>query len=300
MKDKGEKALHGMRHKIREERKREERRGLAFAAIILIVVLVSSFFIHAMWPSSTQEKDPVSTSKSDPTFSNYKLKASIIDQLSLTVPNQSFVETATGILNDAGYTVHYYPGENVTVQFYRNLPTHGFSLVILRAHSTATMAEGTLTPLAIFTSELANQSKYPYEAMNEQLIRVSFSQQELDDGIIYYGITPSFVSQRMNGYFAKTAFIVMGCDGMFNTKMAESFVERGVGVYMSWSGPVLASHTDAATINALRHLVAEKHKIRTALRKTLDEIGPDPRSGSWLTFYPSAVGEEVLQNIFVN
>jgi hypothetical protein len=62
-------------------------------------------------------------------------RAAIIDQLSLTQPNPDFAASATSILEQAGYAVDYFPGEQVTVDLYRNLPTHDYDLIILRVHS---------------------------------------------------------------------------------------------------------------------------------------------------------------------
>jgi len=60
-------------------------------------------------------------------------KAAIVDQGSLAPtagPNPVFVKKATAILKEAGFSVDYYPGEEVTVEFYRNLPTYGYDFII--------------------------------------------------------------------------------------------------------------------------------------------------------------------------
>ncbi len=63
------------------------------------------------------------------------LRAAIVDQLDLTFPNQLFREEATRTLEAAGYEVEYIPGEQVTVDYYRELPTHGYDLIVLRIHA---------------------------------------------------------------------------------------------------------------------------------------------------------------------
>ena len=47
----------------------------------------------------------------------------------------AFNQTAPTILKEAGFTVDYYPGEEVTINFFRNLPRHDYGLLILRVHS---------------------------------------------------------------------------------------------------------------------------------------------------------------------
>src|SRR3990170_507855 len=67
--------------------------------------------------------------------------AVIIDHLSLTAPNPEFAEAATDTLKKAGFTVDYFPGEEVTVDFYRNLQTKRYDLIIFRAHSSQIQGE---------------------------------------------------------------------------------------------------------------------------------------------------------------
>ena len=65
-------------------------------------------------------------------------KAAILDQGSLAPtsrPNPVFVKKATSILKEAGFSVDYYLGEEVTVEFYRNLPNYGCDFIIERTHS---------------------------------------------------------------------------------------------------------------------------------------------------------------------
>jgi len=224
-----------------------------------------------------------------------QFKAAIVDLLSLTEPNQTFVQTATGMLEKAGFTVDYYKGEEVTVDFYRNLPTFGYRLIILRVHSTATMAEGTEAPVTFFTSELISSTKYIYEQLTDQLVAVSFSPQERERGIEYFGITPFFVTQSMKGRFQGTIIIMMGCEGLDNLLMAMAFVEKGAKVYISWNQQVLASHTDTATTHLLQHFLVEKRTLRDSLRETFKEVGFDPAYKSLLIYYPLEAGDYTIQ-----
>src|ERR1700674_3011343 len=63
------------------------------------------------------------------------LTAVIIDQLSLTSPDQAFVDQVTRTLQDADYTIDYVPGNKVTVDYFRTLPEKHYGLVLVRAHS---------------------------------------------------------------------------------------------------------------------------------------------------------------------
>jgi hypothetical protein len=281
----------GRKHKIRKERRREQRIGLVLAVAILIaIVSASGFFIHLMLSSSPQE-----TSSTEP-------KAAIVDHLSLTVPNQTFTQTATNILEQAGFKVDYYPGEKVTVEFYRDLPTHRYKLIILRVHSLATnpgKMEGTI---ALFTSERYDRMKYVYEQLSDQLAAVAFSTEEREKGIIYFGIGSLFVKQSMKERFQNSVIIMMGCEGLNNPSMARAFVERGAKVYISWNWTVSSSHTDQATIHMLKHLFIRKQTIKQAVDNTMKEVGPDTTHTykSVLLFFPEEAKDYTFQNILGN
>ncbi len=62
-------------------------------------------------------------------------KAAIVDQLSLTVPNPDFARDARATLEQAGYEVDYYPGEDVTVDFDRQFPFLNYDVIVFRSHA---------------------------------------------------------------------------------------------------------------------------------------------------------------------
>ncbi len=111
------------------------------------------------------------------------LRAAIVDQLSLTFPSESFVQDATRLLEEAGYIVDYYPGEEVTVEFYRDLPASGADLLIVRAHS------GLIGPSKnepedafLFSSELYSYTKYA-EERREHRLALAYAIDDVGQGI---------------------------------------------------------------------------------------------------------------------
>jgi hypothetical protein len=273
----------GTKAQIRAEKERQRRIGtVIFTALILIAMLFSAYFGYSLL--SQPQNQTLSQESSQP-------KAAIVDQLSLTFPNQIFIEAATNILKQAGYMVDYYPGEEVTVEFYKNLPTHGYSIIILRVHSSAAelrAGEFVETPVGIFTAEQYSQSRYVYEQLTDQLVIASYT---MPQPPYYFAIVPKFVTQNMKGIFKNTIIIMMGCEGLNNTKMAEAFIEKGAKAYIGWRGSVSASHTDTATISLLQHLITEKQTINQAVENTMKEVGPDPTYKSQLTYYPLEAGD---------
>jgi len=287
----------GTRTEIRAYKKRSRLIGATIVIIILVVIIAfCSFLIHSyLNPSSNQPPTPPP---------ELELKAAIVDHLSLTIPNESFNQTVTNILKEAGYAVDYYLGEEVTVGFYKNLPTHGYDLIVLRVHSG--LSNGTLPPLCLFTSERYSETKYVWEQLTDRVTGVAYSEEEAKMGIAYFGVTPKFVQQDMKGNFQNATIIMMGCNGLtellypypVSPSMPEAFVGKGAKVYIGWDLAISASHTDKATIKLLQHLITERQTIKQAVTETMKEVGPEPENGSILLYYPEAlVDSYVIPNI---
>jgi hypothetical protein len=217
--------------------------------------------------------------------------AAIVDQLSLTFPNPAFAETATNTLEEAGYAVDYYSGEAVTVDLYRDLPKHDYELIILRVHSgivrqiDPTSEEKTVTEyVGLFTGEPYSDARY---GGREATGRIGLAVARDYHGGQYFGVTPYFIELTMEGRFDRPTIILMGCDGLRSDRTAEAFIEKGAGSFVSWTGKVSASHTDAATERLLQHLLVEKLPTPEAVEQTMAEVGPDPEYDSILLVYPS-------------
>jgi len=274
----------------RIERAKRKTKNLAktiFLVLISTLIILSVYFGYQLLNSPQYGNSlPEPTQRFMPDEPNPNLKAAIVDQLSLTIPNETFKKEAAAILTKANYIVDYYSGEKVTVNFYRNLPTGNYKLIILRVHSTATEPQGKEAPVALFTSEPYDKTKYINEQLDGQVIWVAYSKEEAEKGIMYFGIDPTFISKSMNGKFQNTAIIMMGCQGLENTLMAQAFIQKGARVYISWNHWVTATHTDTATTRLLQHFLIEKLTVKKAIQETYKDIGADPIYKSLLIAYP--------------
>ena len=213
--------------------------------------------------------------------------AAIVDQLSLTQPNSSFAEEATSILEDAGYQVDYYTGGQVTVEFYRDLPTHGYDLLILRVHSGLARDNGKPTGyVSLFSGEPFSETKYVQEKAAGLVGRASY----YDGSPQVFGIVPEFIQSSMRGRFDGATVVMLGCDGLITDTTAEAFVLKGAKTVVGWSGRVSAEHTDAAAEHLLQHLLADGLSTEGAVARTMAEVGPDPVYGSVLRLYPPEGG----------
>lgn len=269
----------GAKAQVRAEKERERCTATAiFLAIVLIVVVLSAYLTYAFL---NQPQNPTI----NPAYS--KPKAALVDQLSLTFPNQTFANTVINILKQAGYSVDYYSGKEVTVDFYASLPTRGYEIIILRVHSSVySSLRGDMSPpTTLFTSELYSTNKYVLEQLAGQVGRACFSPYREGDPT-YFSVLPYFVTQRMSGSFKNSTIIVMGCNGLKYDDLATTFIEKGARIYISWDDSVTAAHTDQATAELLRNMLIERQTVETAINNTMEKIGPDPEYKSRLTYYP--------------
>ncbi|MDH5450148.1 MAG: hypothetical protein OEX77_04470 [Candidatus Bathyarchaeota archaeon] len=267
--------------RARVQRRRKRLQYVVIIAFVLSIVVTSVVLFKSVLdrPSSSQAVIP-----------SVEPNAAIVDHLSLTYPNQTFIQTATNILEGAGFTVDYYPGEQVTVELYRALPTHGYDVILLRVHSA--LREGTKF-LALFTCEPYSTTKYWYEQWIDQVGIVEYQL----GGDSYFGIGHEFILSGINGRFQNTVIIMMGCNGLEYTPLAEAFIQKGAKVYVGWNESVSASHTDHATITLLQHLIVQRQTIGTAIEETLQEVGPDPTDNSILLYYPLEAANFAIQNV---
>ncbi len=249
------------------------------AAAILIPVAV--FTLLNFYRSDGPDRQPPAPTTAD---SAAGPRAAIVDHLGLTQPNPAFAETAAELLEQAGYAVDYYPGEEATVEFYRYLPTWGHDLIILRVHSAqGRVGDRPADWVTLFTSDSYDKTWYRKELQKQRLSRVSYYK----DGPQYFGIMPAFIKSSMKGDFPDTTIIIMGCDGLKSDTIAEAFVQKGAKAVVAWDGLVSSEHTDAATERLLQHLLTDKLPLQAAVTQTMTEVGPDPSYDSVLRLYPS-------------
>ena len=254
---------------------RLKRRIKYFLVILVASALVGLLLYYTLGPKNPRIIDTTP-------------KIAIVDHLSVQWPDQTFNQTIQTILNETGLKVDYYPSEDVTVDFYRDLPKHNYKLIIFRVHSTAeSSVEGTPPFVVFFTSENYTNLAHVSEQMDMRVVYVKFP----DSEPVYFGITPKFVSDSMDGRFNDTVIIAMGCEGLRHDTMAEAFIQKGAKAFISWNGSVSIDHTDEATVSLLRRLITEHLTVEEAVAHTMSEVGPDPADNSVLLFYPERAGD---------
>ncbi len=215
------------------------------------------------------------------------LEAAIVDQLSIeaNLVNNAFVDECTSLINAHGYDVKYYEGETVNITFYRNLPSKGSKILVLRAHSSL---RGDSTFVDLFTSEPypdsdeAALAKYPALVTDQHISKAIFDVRPPPN--TYFAIGPSFVTDVMQGEFADSLIILMGCVSLNQTTMAEALVNKGARVVIGWTKMVDLSDTDDSTLQLLNYLLGENpYTVRGAVDKVNSRVHS---YNSTLDFYP--------------
>jgi len=216
--------------------------------------------------------------------------AAIVDQLSSLQENEQFIADVTKELEDYGFEVDLFQGTNITVEFYRQLPTRGYKVIIFRAHSGILEQDGeVMLRTVLFTNEEYSESAYALEQVYEQLVMgragAGFP--------MMFGITPKFVRAQsvvgqatdMEGRFDDTVIIMMGCSGIALPDLAEAFIDKGASVYLAWDRSVELYYVDNATPYLIHQLCSEKLSIEEAVEDTMAAKGPDPNYGAELECY---------------
>jgi hypothetical protein len=217
-------------------------------------------------------------------------KVAIVDHLSLSWPSPAFVKECKAILEGAGYGVDYYEGKEVTVEFYRDLPTHGYKLILLRVHSAYI---DKYLSLAMFTSEPYSKQRYVYEQLRNR-VASGRVQPNRDGDPRYLVITDKFVRYSMKGSFNDTLILMMGCTGIKQCA-ATAFLQKGARAYIGWDGLVSAPHTDRTTIQLLKRLLVEEKPIGPAVAQTMKDVGREPEYESTLLFWPIKAAHYTVQ-----
>lgn len=266
------------------------RKRLIFGVVALAFFL--SFYFLLYPPPDQSNQTPLSDDAGQALP-----KAAILDQLSLYLPNQTFIQSSMAILTEAGFVVDYYGENEVTVELYRRLPSLGYDLIILRVHSGLMVKGDEITRnVGFFTSEPYSTTKHISEQLNDQVsVGIPSLEPFEEDEEAYFVITPKFVRSSMNERFDNTLIIMMGCDGLAYTPMAEALIGRGALVYIGWNDVVTIDYVDNATLHLLNGLIVEKKTIWDAVMDTRGEIGPDPHYSAEVVFYPVSSQSEKIQ-----
>ena len=256
--------------------------------LIILIIAFCSFPACSQSPSSPAEPPQAS----DPAVD--LPGAAIIDQLYTLQPNTAFINEVSQELEDCGFEVDLYQGDEVTVDLYRKLPGYGYKLIIFRAHSGLLSNEGEVVrKTSLFTNEPYSETGHVAEQLADRLAMARINK----NYPYVFSIKDTFIAHAMQGEFNDTVIIMMGCSCLHIDDLAKAFIEKGASSYVAWHATVGLGYVDKATPYLIKKLCQEGLTIKGAVGNTMSDIGPDPQFGARLKYYPPQSGDKTLKQL---
>jgi len=236
------------------------------------------FLIEAnIFATSSQDKQP-------------RQLAAIIDQLADSIPNKSFQQKAVGYFEDAGYDVDVYTTEDITVDFYKKLPSMNYKFIYIRTHSLEVPELGNSTFL--FTGEKYDIDKYIMEQFSEQVTKAAPFNDQLPIEMIqnatlladttYFTVGAKFVDEVMVGKFPQTVIIVGGCETVRKHDLAKSLIVRGASTVVGWDRTIGSFENDRVMLALLEEVLVKKTGFYDAVPLVMEEFGSNLQYSSRL------------------
>ena len=221
-------------------------------------------------------------------------KAAIIDQHFSLQPNPGFIEQVTRQLEDFGFSVDLYQGENVTVKLFRNLPRSKYELIIFRVHSGLRLDQDNINyGTWLFTNEPYSEIQHVHYQHAELLAKG-----KIDEGYPWvFAIGSKFVIQSMKGKFDNAVIVMMGCGPMYIDDMAQAWNLKGASVSIGWDERTSLHYCDGATVELISKLLSQEMTINQAVVSVMSEIGPGPAYNAQLKYFPLESGNKSIRQL---
>jgi len=196
-------------------------------------------------------------------------KAAIIDQLHNDKPNTSYQQNVTKYLETAGYEVDLFTTDDITVDFYKKLPSLNYEFIVIRTHS---LGIGEVEESSsLFTGEIHND----YNHIQEQYSRivgngVPFLPDALKDET-YFVVGSKFIDEAMLGTFPQSKIILAGCETTQGTQLAESLLYRGASEVVGWDGLVSSRQNDEVIMQVLEETLVNGIELEDAVESVMKQ-----------------------------
>lgn len=218
-------------------------------------------------------------------------RAVIIDQLYDDFPEDWFFQqNATNILEAAGYKVDIFTTQDITVDFYKKLPSMNYNYIVIRTHSADNNNKDSVS---LFTGERYQEDKYISEQLlghvvpgtplqrtiyypNTTNAEWSIANDTYRETIApfitqvysdekYFLITPKLVDELMVGKFPGSTFLIGGCDSLSNTSLAQSLIKRGASSIVGWDNNIAVIANDVIMLQLLEETLINNMEIDEAI-----------------------------------
>ena len=197
-------------------------------------------------------------------------KAVIIDQIYKDYPNEEFLKKATEFLRKGGYKVDIITTDDVTVDFFKKLPSMNYEYVIFRGHSLADGNVNNINSATLFTGEKHDYHKYIKEQFQGHVsmgVPYLFSEIEQMGGFsnlqneTYFVIGSELIDELSIGTFPNSTIILAGCETTKKETLANSFLNKGASEVIGWSGLIDIKDNDMIVLQLLNETLVNDLEI---------------------------------------
>jgi len=229
-----------------------------------------------------EEKSPIIEQPSQSPKQEGK-SAAIIDQLHDSLPNESFQKRAKQYLEYAGYNVDIYTTNDITVDFFKKLPSMNYEFIYIRTHSLED--PDSEYPTFLFTGEKNDGQSYIQEQLFKQVgIGMPIYEQELAAlsenyeltlDKAYFVVGAKLIDELMVGEFPKSVIIIGGCESVRSNDLADALISRGAASVIGWDRTISVAENDKAMLVLLEELLIKKAVIRDSISSVMEKFGSD-------------------------
>jgi hypothetical protein len=192
-------------------------------------------------------------------------------------PHPQFVREIRRIMNQSGYGFDYFSEGAATLDFFFNLPNQGYSIIILRVEGV-NIRVGDASSVAFATSDQYGGSQRVSDQVRNDLGVIEAN------GHTYFAMTSKAISRLMCGRFSGTTLLVMSCNSLSDSSLAQAFIDKGAKSFIGWNGSITIVHDDRV-FTAVTALLTVGVQAGSAVQYTSNLFGPDPIWGGTLSSY---------------
>ena len=283
-----------------------------FNGKLVAIIIVAAVAFSASYAALLDDSKEQITIQSD------TKRAAIVDQLHDDLANVDFHKLATQYFESTGYQVDIFTTQDITVDFYKNLPKQNYDIVILRTHGAEEI--GNQNSVVLFTGEKYNTEQYISEQMfgfvkraipflelsytaNETVYEnwnvVNSTYRELRIPAVptkhstseFFAVSSKFIDEKLNGKFSKTTFILGGCNTASNPSLAKALINNGASEVIGWDNTVGSADNDRYLMMLIQDVTANKLDLKEAFERASSQIQKDSMP------YPSELKYFNSQNI---
>ena len=244
-------------------------------------------------------------------------RAAIIDQLHDDIPSIYFQDRATELLETAGYEVELFTTKQLTVDFYKRLPSMNYEFIVFRTHAIGNDEKDVASgkePVSLFTGEKYRDDKYITEQLSGQIgkgapymssvldvsadlseltnsnktrieIDVTSSFQVVDDSNPYFLIGSKYVDEIMEGRFHDTVLVLGGCSTLSSPTLAKSLINRGASSVIGWDSLVGSVSNDNTMLKFLENHLINEMEIKDAVDLAMSEVPKGSNYNANFSYY---------------